>query len=252
MDGRELSSLDFASLIGAPLNAIIEAQAKAAITTANFVREVAFDKEGRAVLSEFRYRRIGADGREEEVALSVPFITMLPIPYITVERAEIEFNAKITSSRESSLSDAFSAELGVGLDVSWFKGVNVSTKMAYQRQSSSQEKEQRSYDMRVLVQVRSADIPPGTQRLLDTLEAAAVERVTGVSGVSGVVQAIDDDRSTLQLSTLAGIGEGWKVTVAGAAFTITRVDRERGRVIVDAPVDLTIRSGDAFEARQGP
>ncbi len=94
IDGREISNLDFASLIGAPLNAIVEAQAKSAIATANFIREVAFDKEGRAVLSEFRFNRIGEDGRAQEVSLSVPFITMLPIPYVTIEHAEIEFNAR--------------------------------------------------------------------------------------------------------------------------------------------------------------
>jgi len=34
VSGRELSSLDFGNLIGGPLNAVVEAQAKSAITTA--------------------------------------------------------------------------------------------------------------------------------------------------------------------------------------------------------------------------
>ena len=42
--GKELASLDFANLIGGPLNAIVDAQARAAIATANFVQEVGFDK----------------------------------------------------------------------------------------------------------------------------------------------------------------------------------------------------------------
>lgn len=248
VDGREISSLDFANLIGAPLNAIIEAQAKSAIATANFVREVAFDKEGRAVMSEFRYRRVADDGREQEVVLSVPFITMLPIPYVTIEHAEIEFNAKITSTRESSSAASFAGELAAGLDGAWFKGATVSTKMSYQRQSASQEKEQRSYDMRVLVRLRSADMPPGTERLLNALEGAVEETIGGVRAITGTIEAIAEDRSTLVLSTLSGVGEGWKVTIGGATFTVTRVEREARRVVVDAPLDLTIAQGDAFEA----
>ncbi len=46
-----IASLDFANLIGGPLNAVVEAQAKSAITTANFIKEVAFTKEGNKVLS---------------------------------------------------------------------------------------------------------------------------------------------------------------------------------------------------------
>ena len=46
VSGQELASLDFANLIGGPINAVVEAQAKAAITTANFIQEVGFDEKG--------------------------------------------------------------------------------------------------------------------------------------------------------------------------------------------------------------
>lgn len=249
VDGREISSLDFANLIGGPLNAIVEAQAKSAIATANFIREVAFDKEGRAVLSEFRYNRVGEDGREQEVRLSVPFITMLPIPYVAIESAEIEFNAKITSTRESSSSQSFNGELGAGVDSAWFKGVSVSTKMSYQKQSASQEKEQRSFDMRVLVRLRSAEMPPGTERLLSALEGALEERTGSVRAVTGTIAAIGEDRSSFVVSTLSGLTSQWKLTIAGASYTVTGVERDSKRVVIDAPLDLTVANGDAFEAR---
>jgi len=249
VDGREISSLDFASLIGAPLNAIVEAQAKSAIATANFIREVAFDKEGRAVISEFRYNRVGEDGRAQEVSLSVPFITMLPIPYVAIEHAEIEFNAKITSTRESTSSSSFGGELEAGIDGAWFKGASVSTKMSYQKQSSSQEKEQRSFDMRVLVRLRSAEMPPGTERLLSALESAVDERRGGVRAVTGTISRIGEERSSFNVSGVAGLAAQWKLTIAGGTYTITKVERDTGRVTIDAPLDLTIVDGDTFEAR---
>ena len=62
VSGRELSSLDFGNLIGGPLNAVVEAQAKSAITTANFIREVAFDKEGKVVNVDFSYEKSNTNG----------------------------------------------------------------------------------------------------------------------------------------------------------------------------------------------
>lgn len=40
--GQELSSIDFGSMIGGPLNAVIKAQADAALSTVNFIKSVGF------------------------------------------------------------------------------------------------------------------------------------------------------------------------------------------------------------------
>jgi hypothetical protein len=42
--GKELSSIDFKNLIGGPLIAVVEAQAQAALSTVNFIREIGFKK----------------------------------------------------------------------------------------------------------------------------------------------------------------------------------------------------------------
>ena len=42
--GQELSSIDFASMLGGPLVAVVNAQAQAAISTVNFIKEVGFKK----------------------------------------------------------------------------------------------------------------------------------------------------------------------------------------------------------------
>ena len=42
--GQEISSLDFASMIGGPLIAVVNAQAQAAMSTVNFIKEVGFKK----------------------------------------------------------------------------------------------------------------------------------------------------------------------------------------------------------------
>jgi hypothetical protein len=53
--GSELASLDFANLIGGPLNAVITAQSNAAISTANFIKTVGFDENNKPVYVDFKY-----------------------------------------------------------------------------------------------------------------------------------------------------------------------------------------------------
>lgn len=42
--GQELASIDFESMLGGPLVAVVNAQAQAAMSTVNFIKEVGFKK----------------------------------------------------------------------------------------------------------------------------------------------------------------------------------------------------------------
>jgi hypothetical protein len=176
VSGDELATLDFANLIGGPLNAVIEAQAKSAITTANFIKEVAFDKDGNIINVDFSYIRKNPNGNEQEFTLTVPLLTMLPIPYITVTEAEIEFNAKITSVNESHMEENFEekGEASAGY-WSWYLTARLQSKSSYQRKSSERGKEERTFDMHIRVLAGNEDVPTGTERLLSIMEEGIAE-----------------------------------------------------------------------------
>lgn len=177
VSGRELATLDFSNLIGGPLNAIIEAQARAAISTVNFIKEVAFDKDGKVVTVDFRYNRKDDEGQDQEYTLTVPFLTMLPIPYITVVNTLIEFNAKITSINETTSESNFSQEVDASASGRyWFVSAKVTSKTAYQKKSATSEKEERTFDMKVRVEAKNEDMPAGTERLLTILENSIEEK----------------------------------------------------------------------------
>lgn len=175
--GKELATLDFANLIGGPLNAVVEAQAKAALTTVNFIKEVAFDKEGKARQVNFNYTRSDGDGKTREYNLSVPFLTMLPIPYIAVKKANIAFNAKITSTVSASTSDTLQSEVSADASLSyyWFARAKLQTKVSYQKTNSSAAKEERTYDLSINVEACNDEMPAGTERLLTILEQSIGE-----------------------------------------------------------------------------
>lgn len=177
VSGKELASLDFANLIGGPLNAIVEAQAKSAITTANFIKEIGFDKDGKVVNVDFTYNRKNDNGSDQEFKLTMPFLCMLPVPYITISNALIEFNAKITSTTESSTSSNFSQQVEASAGGRfWFVSAKVTSKTAYQRTTASSDREERTFDMHVRVEARNQDMPAGTERILTLLENSIAEK----------------------------------------------------------------------------
>lgn len=63
--GKELSSIDFGSMIGGPLNAAIEAQAESAESSIKFIQSVGFDENKKPIYVDFEYDKFS----DEEVSV---------------------------------------------------------------------------------------------------------------------------------------------------------------------------------------
>lgn len=177
--GDELASLDFESMIGGPLNAVIKAQTQAAMTSTDFIKAVGFDDDNKPEMVDFSYTKyVDVNGTLEPkpYKLSVPFLTMLPIPFIRIEETTIDFNAKINSVQESSSSS--NSKFGASLEAKagWGWG-SAKLKVSYstQKSSSSTSKTERTYSMKVHVRAVQDELPAGTDRLLSILENAIEE-----------------------------------------------------------------------------
>jgi hypothetical protein len=72
--------LDFA----APLTAAAEAQREGITTSLNFVREIGFDATGKSQQVNFTFEAVNSTGDRVLRRLSVPLLTIVPIPFITV------------------------------------------------------------------------------------------------------------------------------------------------------------------------
>jgi len=179
--GQELSSINFESMIGGPLNAVIRAQAQSAMTSVDFIKSVGFDDDGNPTMVTFSYdkpvEKLDGDGNptgEFEVLkhnLTVPILTMLPIPFIRVEETTINFNAKINSVQESTT--ASSKELSASLSVKGGWGpVSAEIKASYssKKSTSSSSKIERTYSLAINVRAVQDELPAGTERLLGILE----------------------------------------------------------------------------------
>jgi len=160
--GQELASIDFESMLGGPLVAVVNAQAQAAISTVNFIKEVGFKKSAEEQVAgsdssteepiyvTFKYPKelspyqpaIPADPGDpnaqpprpaspavpavpavyETQELEVPILTMLPIPYLRMDLTTVDFNAKINSVEYRKTDTSFKIDAAVEAQAGWLWG----------------------------------------------------------------------------------------------------------------------------------
>jgi len=196
--GEELASLDFESMIGGPLVAVVNAQAQSAMATVNFLKEVGFKKPegdlaipgqdsgvGEPIYVTFRYDKevADADGGIEvkPFDLTVPVLTMLPIPYLRVEETTISFNAKINSIEYRKTDTNFNVDTATSASAGWLWGsakLKVST--SYQRSTKEGNSVNRTYSMAVTVRAVQDEIPAGVDRILGILEDSITSKPAAI------------------------------------------------------------------------
>lgn len=107
--GDEISTISLGSIIGGTLNAMVEAQSQAANTTMQYINSVGFETSDgnstpRYVNVQYEKENGQLDGDKKEIVttkMSVPLLSLVPIPYIRIDDASIDFNVKINSVEES-------------------------------------------------------------------------------------------------------------------------------------------------------
>lgn len=108
-----------------------------------------------------------------QMQISVPILTMLPIPFIKIDSATVDFNAKISSveTRQESSDLAISGNLEV--KQRWPGGAaKLNVSCAYQKKNASGSSVERTYSMAVHVAASQDEMPAGMEKLLSILEGA--------------------------------------------------------------------------------
>lgn len=165
-----LQAIPFGNLIGGPLKAAIEAQALAAQSTAEFITRVGIDQNTGVVRTvTFIYIAGG-----QETHLTVPLLTIMPIPYIRIDDMTIGFKADISAQASAAESAQQNTDLSVSGGGSWSGwGASVNFNASYSSKkdsrSSSESKYAVQYTMDVNVHAVQDDMPAGLQQILNAL-----------------------------------------------------------------------------------
>lgn len=171
----ELGSIDFATIIGGPLDACVKAQSNASISTVSFINEVGFEGEGnerKLRMAEFKYKKNVPDPdkpgetKQEDTEITVPFIALLNIPSFRIETCEVDFNVKLNSTYTKDTSSEFG--INAGASGGWGP-VKFKVDVSYKRTSSTGIKVEKEYSLGVKVRATNDEMPAGLEKVLGLL-----------------------------------------------------------------------------------
>lgn len=200
----ELKQIPFGYLIGEPMKAAIEAQGLAAKTTVDFIEKVGFipkdpiqdmlflDETKDADAGDirnvtFKYKKIDENGVSNDVSLSVPILSIVPIPYLRIDEMTIDFTAKLNDTLVNTTKTNFKLDSSVsGKYKSWWSPISLEfrTAMSYERSRETASRYTREYSMNIHIRAVQDDLPAGLERILDLLEQTIKEK-PAVAGDGG-------------------------------------------------------------------
>lgn len=236
-----LQAIPFGSIIGGPLNACIEAQANAAKTSWDFIREVGLvdnedGTEKKAVYVNFEYRK---DGRH--AVLSVPLLTIVPIPFLAIKDIDIAFKANISASSSTSTTVSkstavsASAKVSAGFNMGLYKGsMEMSASVSSKKDSTATRDSKYSveYTMDVAVKAGQDDMPAGMSKVLQMLnESIESVAATGELTVSARKVSHEDGGVYVTYKNTEGYYEPSAIEVYAATE-----DAEEAKAISDTTV----------------
>jgi hypothetical protein len=174
---NELAAIPFGTLIGGPLVAAIEAQAKAARTTVDFIKAVGFDKEDETKVNNITFSFMNGpsnNGETPMMKLQVPLLSIVPIPFLRIENLDIHFKASLSQSMETKESETSSTERKGEVKASggWFTcKAEMSASISSKKDSSATRDSRYSveYTMDINVHAVQDDIPAGLAKVLGLL-----------------------------------------------------------------------------------
>jgi hypothetical protein len=226
----ELRALPLEHIIGAPLEAAIKAQAMAARTSVEFIREVGLKTDATtgelsAQYVDFKFDRTleemmvppagGQPIRNYRVVpskLTVPLLAMVPVPYIRISDMTIDFEYQIRDIETSETQKEGTVEAKVGAKY-WC--VKAEVKGSYSNRSATKRETDRRTTLKIMVNAAQDQMPEGLSRVLDMLHDAmhVVPLSTGALLPSSTARIDSIAPMSVQMNTT-----GVKVTLKGSGL----------------------------------
>lgn len=193
---QELNSIKFENLIGGPLEAVVKAQERSSIATLNFLAsKLIMDENGNVKNAVFKYKKHGEVAgkvQEQDCELSVPTMTLVPIPSLRICEVTINFRAKLTStqytshegtdSNSGSSNNETNTSSGGGIFRKIFGGtdetqkITQTTSYSHTRKNMNGETHNSDYSLNVKVRAVQDQLPAGLERVLTMMENCIKEK----------------------------------------------------------------------------
>jgi len=157
---EQFKELSFEQIIGEPLRACVDAQQEAAFATYNYMKAVGFDEDPSHLANYkpasmvFYFEKDGVVNR-----LSVPILTIFPIPYMKIGRIDLHFKAEVTGWDNDHDKAIFTYSSS---------GDRIEEEGSRTVESSSEIRAKETLDIRV--RASTSDLPGGMAKLMEILD----------------------------------------------------------------------------------
>lgn len=180
---EKFRGLPMRDLIGAPLFAAAEAQEKLASTAWDYYQRIAYETDengkstGKTRTLKFDLERPvvedGVVGQTMQQTVSAPFIGLVPIPSLLIDRVDIDFQMEVTDT--STTKSSSSTEASTNISSKWF-GVNVQVggKVSSSRENTRSTDQSAKYQVHVSASQQAPT--EGLSKLMDIM-ASCIEPV---------------------------------------------------------------------------
>jgi hypothetical protein len=184
-----IRALPLHELIGAPLVAMIRADAQAARATVEFIEAVGLvppeevsegrgdsTQAGSLRMASFRYKKLDENNEISEFVALVPVLSLVPVPAIQIKEAKISFSAKISDivqeQDDGGARDASAAPLPQGRLISYLpRKMELITKPVASS-GTKDNKVRGAYHLDVEISMGQADIPLGLEQVFTLMDQA--------------------------------------------------------------------------------
>ncbi|MBB1138097.1 DUF2589 domain-containing protein [Myroides sp. WP-1] len=184
---QQFLGLPMDSLIGGPLNAAADANAKMSISQTKFILDTCFSKTGTEedpsyqpimIKMELSRALIKEDETIEAVktTFNLPLLTIMPINSLGIDNVDVEFNMEVNSSyaeensKEKSEKRAGEAAIEAKIGFGFFSAT-ITGKVSYDSNDSSKESQHysksNSAKYNVKVHAGQLPLPPGVATIID-------------------------------------------------------------------------------------
>ena len=255
-----MQAIPFSSMIGGPLNACIEAQAMAARTSWEFIKEVGLntDEKGQksAVMVAFSFNRGG-----RMVQLNVPLLTIVPIPYIAINTIDINFKASISASSSTASETTEHTEAGgelgakAELNLGLFS-MEANLKANYSSKKDSKATAESKYSVEstidVAVKAGQESMPAGMAKVLELLGSALdVVDAKGELQVNATILNVGDNL-VIAYKNKEGLFDNslLKIKKGDTDVAISDDDKKKDSVVLNLNAEK-FKAGDVLEITAG-
>ena len=176
---ENFKGLPIEELVAQPLLAAARAQGKLAGVTTDFIQSVGMEEkddgkmDARTVDFSFNRPVTHQDGSmsQEESKLSVPLLSVVNVPNLSITKAKVDFNMEVKSATVSKKEKEASATVKASYSA-WYSPAKVSFSGTVSSKDSSTRSTDNSAKYQISVEAEDKGAPEGLMRVLDMLNSS--------------------------------------------------------------------------------